>query len=1403
VLRARDTSAQEESTLPRPSIGYSFEHTPVLSQEAVVRESHAPGRPLPSTLKGEVERSTGARLDDVRIHTGPASNEAASALRARAYTIGQDIHFAANQFRPGTPGGDRLLIHETLHTLQQGASSTPVARTKLEVGTPGDPAEREADAWAEAILDGRKSGARSSTVPEPPPPGKLTQVPNTRIQRQVDETSAQKRPSYTDDQASRDAVTLYNAALGGLTGLGTDEEVIWSILEKRTKKELDLIRQKFREHYRLELDAVLRDEFSETDLERLNALLAGDKGLAGAIAIHDHLSHIGFSHGEEIIRVLQQASPTERQAIAQAFHRKYRSEASHLSTATPTEFLRRLITPYLATRSNQQQQVNDLLATTLENKPGQVTRLEANVAGAQVRNSLWERFGADAVKVLEQLKQLPSEQRSRLRHDIALMNEMRAKLSPQDFASAKALLEGKLAAYDAALIRKALEGWSGPDKTALLNLLKGKTASELRSIQLEFAMQTQTSLQKAIMALGEPEASVMWSYLNPPATNDPGSQATADARRIRLAIDSPGTDEQALREVLSNKSKLQITRITEAYKRLFGDNLREELESELSGRDEFDILQMFDLGAIDDKAPGAAQQKLDRLKAQQQAEQSLGLGLINQVQTLMKGESDEARLTRQLTTAQWALKHGKVNAARQRLGYATDDLQTLRETKNSVAETTSSLAVGAMTTGAVIMTGGAATPLAILGYSALGAGTRMATQRIIHGEALGGEDLLQQGVMGLGEGATAIIPMPKGGSLLSGGVGQATKPALSQRLGSTLLKASYESAVGGAATGALNQTLESDTWSNGVLPGLGRVVKGAGKEAVLGVPSGVAKELALGVVSHGAKRISQRWEIDVRQNPSLSGSTTRVRTEHGRVYIEAGPAATAEHIQAHMETARSLQLYQGRLGQLRRLSDRIQQAYTHTPGYGTQGFESRLEVVRLRGMIDELEQKIPQYLDDPTRGGLETLHQELVNLRSQLQFHEGLIGSLAPGRGYLSTDAREPFQSPSSQTSSQPSSEPSPENLSSQPSSELIPENSSSQPSSELSPENPSSQPFPQLLLTGRQPLLALPPGKPPPLLLPPADPSFRQTVDQGIESVRGHVIAPHFVQRAMRKVGGNKTITLTPTQDSPSPFKNKFDAETTVSIEKLPGAPADLDIKNMVLLNPDTSEVIGGVGTMQVNGKALWQIPSSLPDDSKLPLVRITLRNDETFTVLPGDPLPSGYRYTILPSQGFQQAGFSGGHTREAWNQSLKTYEDIIRTGTQEAISFRLSPEDSQLITITREHYEVFKPSNLAGQPDTWKTIHNPKTLFESPGHTSLLAFEQHMAPYVAKALENATNAKQLLVEVPVFNRRGFTTMVKVVVTCEPDETSTVPKITSWWIGELNFNDHDLRIPPWGPLPR
>src|SRR5262245_51242811 len=63
------------------------------------------GHGVDTRIQRKVESATGADLSGVRVHTGAAANQAASALRAKAYTVEQDVHFANGQYRPGTKEG--------------------------------------------------------------------------------------------------------------------------------------------------------------------------------------------------------------------------------------------------------------------------------------------------------------------------------------------------------------------------------------------------------------------------------------------------------------------------------------------------------------------------------------------------------------------------------------------------------------------------------------------------------------------------------------------------------------------------------------------------------------------------------------------------------------------------------------------------------------------------------------------------------------------------------------------------------------------------------------------------------------------------------------------------------------------------------------------------------------------------------------------------------------------------------------------------------------------------------------------------------------------------------------------------------------------------------------------------
>ncbi|MFT3695791.1 MAG: DUF4157 domain-containing protein [Kofleriaceae bacterium] len=131
------------------------------AEDAVARASSSSGMSLPGTLMRKFESSLGADLSNVRVHTGGESQAAAGAVGAKAYTVGQDIHFGAGQYDPSSGAGEHLLAHEVAHTVQQ-QGGTPTRQNKMNVSTPFDAAESEADTAADAMVAGRSASVTSA-----------------------------------------------------------------------------------------------------------------------------------------------------------------------------------------------------------------------------------------------------------------------------------------------------------------------------------------------------------------------------------------------------------------------------------------------------------------------------------------------------------------------------------------------------------------------------------------------------------------------------------------------------------------------------------------------------------------------------------------------------------------------------------------------------------------------------------------------------------------------------------------------------------------------------------------------------------------------------------------------------------------------------------------------------------------------------------------------------------------------------------------------------------------------------------------------------------------------------------------------------------------------------------------
>lgn len=89
---------------------------------ADIARSQGAGVPLPTGIRKFMEPRFGADFSNVRVHTGEKSARLNRQVSAQAFTVGNQIFFSRNQFRPDTPAGQELIAHELTHTLQQGSA---------------------------------------------------------------------------------------------------------------------------------------------------------------------------------------------------------------------------------------------------------------------------------------------------------------------------------------------------------------------------------------------------------------------------------------------------------------------------------------------------------------------------------------------------------------------------------------------------------------------------------------------------------------------------------------------------------------------------------------------------------------------------------------------------------------------------------------------------------------------------------------------------------------------------------------------------------------------------------------------------------------------------------------------------------------------------------------------------------------------------------------------------------------------------------------------------------------------------------------------------------------------------------------------------------------------------------
>jgi hypothetical protein len=148
------------------------------------------GQALDAKTRTFMEPSFGHDFSNVRVHADDTAGASARAVNALAYTVGNDLVFAAGQYSPGTAKGARLIAHELTHVVQQAREGTGM-QGNLTIGQPHDSCEQEADRMADAISGTSASGGRQSAT--------ISALPGKQMQHscascESEETKEERKP---------------------------------------------------------------------------------------------------------------------------------------------------------------------------------------------------------------------------------------------------------------------------------------------------------------------------------------------------------------------------------------------------------------------------------------------------------------------------------------------------------------------------------------------------------------------------------------------------------------------------------------------------------------------------------------------------------------------------------------------------------------------------------------------------------------------------------------------------------------------------------------------------------------------------------------------------------------------------------------------------------------------------------------------------------------------------------------------------------------------------------------------------------------------------------------------------------------------------------------------------------
>lgn len=574
------------------------------------------------------------------------------------------------------------------------------------------------------------------------------------------------------DQSLADAAALNEA----ISGWGTDEATIMTVLRGKTEEERERILAAYQEQYGVDLREDLRGDMEDHDLDRAEALLDGDTARADAIALDQAMygGILGWGTDEEDIN--QVYDQVRREVEAEA-------AANGWDTARVEEEIRRR---NRAIEDSYEEEYGDPERTDGESALRAAFADEMEGPELDLANAL-----ADNDMVAADAARLEVERRGFTTDDDVVNGILRSQ-----YQRARTEVERDLRLdlqNRAEIARLRGEPWSREDWARERNALTTRINDESRARGREYMGELEDRYDSEYSRWGSGGLQVLIAF-NMSGNDQDMARDLLDQggylepeQEIHYAIEGPGTDVDALRSTLAGKSPAEIERIRTAWERANpGEDFDDRVMSELSGRDEFDI------GLMLEGEPQTPEERVDRARRRLDYERNaywLGNMFSDEERERMdrraeRLEEDFAALEGlEPGTPEYAVAHADFELANESFDRSIEDhrraVDTLADTAATVAAVAATIVVIVGAVVLTVVTGGAAAPgigaavaavmsSATVAATAAGAATlaTVATKLALRGSAYGVEEMGLDIAVGVVDVAAAYLTAGMGNALL-------------------------------------------------------------------------------------------------------------------------------------------------------------------------------------------------------------------------------------------------------------------------------------------------------------------------------------------------------------------------------------------------------------------------------------------------------------------------------------------------------------------------------------------------------------------------------------------------------------------------------------------------------------